>query len=256
MAYKKINVYTYVSNKVNYKELNYENFLQQHRPWDMESILELIKEWDKKFLYKYFEFRQKIVDIALDNWKKIPSKQLSTWSEVLDCDSNSIFLFTDDDDLYSPDLINSLLNVKDIFSYDMIYWDSCEFITSVMYPNEELPSQPWFNFKQKRKLHSNNFAMTKKGILKLQEEDFKTSQSVNDHIYFLNSIHIKKNLNVGNKTICSISCLRNIKNIKNILDIHKNIKKVNIPLCICWAKPFIEKTIGLYYENKNKHYIL
>ena len=61
MAYKKINVYTYVSNKVNYKELNYENFLQQNRPWDMESILELIKEWDKKFLYKYFEFRQKIV---------------------------------------------------------------------------------------------------------------------------------------------------------------------------------------------------
>ena len=28
MAYKKINVYTYVSNKVNYKELNYENLKQ------------------------------------------------------------------------------------------------------------------------------------------------------------------------------------------------------------------------------------
>ena len=88
MAYKKINVYTYVSNKVNYKELNYENFLQQNRPWDMESILELIKEWDKKFLYKYFEFRQKIVTVPLpvyteDDFKFVPAETSEEVGEII-----------------------------------------------------------------------------------------------------------------------------------------------------------------------------
>ena len=249
------NIFTYVSRRVNYEKLNYDNFLQQDRPWPLQDILDIIKAWDKCFKYKYFEFRKKIVEIAKSNWKLIPAKQLNEWSDVIKCDKHSLFLFTDDDDFYSPHLLDYVLDVPHLFDYDIIYWNTCEFLTSIIYPKEKLPDKPWFNFKHKRTLHSNNFCMTKKGVLKLNEKDFVTSQSIHNHMQKLNCYYINSNLNVGNKTISSISSLRNVNNIDDIIKIHNSIKSVDIPEKIKWSNNFINQTIKLYHENINRNYL-
>lgn len=256
MLSRNINLYTYVSRKINYNELNYENFLKQNRPWDLKKILNIIKKWDQCFKYKYFEFRNKITQISYKNWESLPSKNLKNWNDLLNCENNSIFLFTDDDDLYSPYLKYQLSKIDDLFKYDLVYWNSCEFITSVMYANQKIPKKYSFNFKQKRNLYSNNFAMTLNGIKKLKEEDFVTSQSVNKYFNNLITKYISENLNVGNKTVSSISCLKNISNVDSLKEMLSMVKKIKIPEEVIWAKPYIQKTIELYYENSNWNYLL
>jgi len=244
----------YVNNKTDYYDMTYDDFLKQNFWFPLNDIEKLIRFWDRNFKTKYFEFRKKLNDIAISNWKKLNGCIVYEWESLFDFGDDSLFLFTDDDDFYNPDLSQH----EEVLNCDCVYWKPAAFVTTVLTPKDKFPDSPFFDFSRKRLLYSNNYGFTKKGLLKIKDRNMlETNIKANQLLESMNTVYLKSHLNLANKTIASLTSL-NIINKEKLIDFFTNFSTSNfqIPDDFKWANQQIMETMRLYNENKNRTYLL
>ena len=82
-------------------------------PYD--SFLERIKWWNNCFDLSFFEYRQKLKDIAHINWSDMRGFEIIDGDDLADLNGDFLVVPTDDDDWLHPDLADYLQN-------DNCYW--------------------------------------------------------------------------------------------------------------------------------------
>lgn len=89
---------------------------------------ELIRIWNKAFAIDYFEFRARLKEIAISNWR-LPFITGPIEKLFHKLDDNQLILPVDDDDWFHPDLKEILQDKKEEF----IYWEEIENFSTFVY---------------------------------------------------------------------------------------------------------------------------
>jgi hypothetical protein len=147
----------FLAQSFNYPNLC-NNYLEKYDPtkyWQkiIKNIWKFIEIWDEKCELSYFQYRQKLKEISLKNIESLNCKLIDD-KKNLTLEDDLLFVSVDDDDWLAPSLFEKINEYK---YADVIIWTHTvlNFDGSVK------------TFKEKR-LFTNNYALTKKGIEKIQ----------------------------------------------------------------------------------------
>ncbi len=75
-------------------------------------IIDRVRVWDKTFRISFFAARQIIKDISLENFRSVAGAELVTIEDIrAKLDRKALYLFTDDDDWYHPQIAMHLAGI-------------------------------------------------------------------------------------------------------------------------------------------------
>ncbi len=249
----------FVNNSVDWQSMTEEKFMSQKLSWPVQNIWPLIETWNQLFQIKYFEFRKKMHEIAVNNWSfcdSIARSDAELLKELESSPADTIVLPTDDDDWYHPqfkDLIGPI-------NHDIVHWKPAQFQTGCTLdaPGRKAPKIHGgiFNYDQRRPLFTNNWLITKPALTtftKKQRYKLQINKTACDFLSSFKHQAMSTRLNLANKSVASSSNLANCKGIEQILDtIFSDRKNLKIPADYTWAKPYINELISLYGKTIGK----
>jgi len=207
----------------NWERENEESFLNQKFMRDTEYwnkkiqiLYPLIKWWNQSATISYFQFRQKIKNICVENIKKT-SADLFFFEEnqIETHDQEELFLLCmDDDDWVVSDVFDILQNEMDE-KHDIFVWND-RFINS----------HGRHICRSNNDIYTNNFALSCRGIKKLRlnhpnlkNPEFNPCYWISEQVKKLKfSIKkINKEMSATNKTLASATSLEVITSKKQLL---------------------------------------
>lgn len=260
-----------INNPVDWESMDYQLFNEQSNPFGLEKISNFILAWDSVANLSYFNFRNRIHQIAKKNWSKLSNVKITSSSKELELHSKGkyVILICDDDDWYKPGSIG--VRVHDC---DLVTWNPVAYTTTQLYANKSYVS-PFFDFEQKRMIYTNNWCITKKGYESIDKTllhmslDGRWSDRI-DHTMPLenrkrmqvnlignnifkhrNCIKLNEHNNLANKTIASCTATLILKPTLNSFKqlARQSQEMVEIPQQCKWAKEEIRETQELYRET-------
>jgi hypothetical protein len=127
-------------------------------------IWDFIEIWDKYCELPYFEYRQQLKEISLANLKSLNCRLIYDKNQMT-LDDGLLLIAIDDDDWLCPTVFNAIRGYE---SADVIIWNH-----TILKPNGVK------NVISSHKLFTNNYALTKAGIKKMQN----ATQSKEKHTF-------------------------------------------------------------------------
>lgn len=211
----------------------------------VESV---IRTWDKTFPVSYFQVRQRMKDITLANMAQVSRANLVTLQEAKnDLPKADVYLFTDDDDWFAPDIITSIKAIDGIEKLQGIAWRTARFGGDI-------------RVKDQVYCFTNNYAVTAAffeqhgaGAIGNVDQHGKAN-----HVFFNTGIpnhFLQTPLSIANKHPCSPSTLNNngVKvRGKSLREFTRGffdaIDPDGLPDEFTWANPVISQIRDLYAE--------
>jgi hypothetical protein len=109
------NLFIVLRQSPDWKNLTMSSFVQQSREFcksigrPEDQINRVVELWDSTFGISFFETRQAMKEIALENFSAVTSATLVTLADVIQGKTGpGVYLFTDDDDWICPNILNRL----------------------------------------------------------------------------------------------------------------------------------------------------
>jgi hypothetical protein len=202
----------FFSQEFNHTQKYWENLLK--------LIWEFIEIWDRNCQLSFFEYRQRIQEIALSNIRNVTNCELIFHKEDLKMRDGDFFVAIDDDDWLHPNVFKELENYK---NSDIVVWNH-----TILKYNGLIETPPAL------KLFTNNYAVTSKGMKKIEnppcfpkseftfatdaffphydlnrrivKKEFENNENRFEDIKESFKIsHVNKKLNITNKSVASAS---------------------------------------------------
>lgn len=263
-------IYLYLRSDVDWRSLDESTFLRQEalnksvRPMSLEvkmRLYEAIQIWNQTFAMSYFEYRQRLREIAWDTWLKIEGLDgiiRNRHGAIGSClPSGTILLPVDEDDWFSPQAANTL---KAAFSeeIDIYSWNDAAFRPVAMqnYPDHSLPLLRLRNRVQEGEYATNGYAvhlLDQKVINTAWHNDLLMHHTAVKGIVDtrqLVSRHLADTLSLEHKSLASCSNMRWIYSVEDLIRNRSDlVRPVSIvPTPLSWAEAPLQDTCKLNRE--------
>lgn len=199
----------------------------------------IIELWDATFDISFFEIRQKLKELTLDNLARVKNAKVH---HINDMPSKARFwLFTDDDDWFCPDIVAALRSHAP--KTQGITWKSCRFDGSFTMREHDSGF-----------CYTNNYALTDRGGAwrdrVVQHGDANTLFASSE----IRTQALPICLSVANKHPCSTVILEKALAetpgpeglIALVSGFNDRAQRMRLPEEISWARPWAEATVALF----------
>lgn len=230
-------------------------------------IIDRVKLWDRTLAVSFFESRQMLKEISIENFKKVRESTLVTFSDIDQIlRRDAFYLFTDDDDWYHPDVVFALQRFNPL-KRAAVQWKAAVISEHLTYPDAGM-------------FWSNNYAVTGSYLLQRQENLNVVCQHYRADGAFRAKVsamhrrmgypalfhhlfhpgyrvweHIDDYLSIENKHPASTVILEQMgdrpseddlrKHIRNIM---RSIRGISLPDAFLWIRPYLD-SVYAFYQN-------
>lgn len=88
-----------------------------------EMLIRNLTQW-AKFTISYVEYRRRLKELASQSWDKLDCPRRNLWGRHWPNTNDRIYLFSDDDDWYHPDLLQEIMPIFEARpEVDFVIWD-------------------------------------------------------------------------------------------------------------------------------------
>lgn len=237
-----------------WRQLDYR-YLDSLTPFERQAglpigfIRRLVELWDQAFRIPYFQVRQQLKDLTMRNLASVEDAVLCSIEEsACAVPSARLYLFTDDDDWFSPDIVARLV-VQDAPGVEGMIWQSVRLAGTI-------------DVRHMRHCFTNNYCVTSDFIGTREPES--RLQSILQHFdankVLLESsfkgVFLQRPLSIANKHPCSPARLFNEYGKELTGDILRRdagrfvrgIGSDRLPEETAWARRYVDELSGLFLE--------
>lgn len=261
-------VVLYVRTNVDWGSMTEETFLNQEshhraaRPIpvsEKRQLLERIRLWNRTFPVTYFQYRQRLKEIAEFNWSRLTDidlvirhPELISLLERLD---EFLVLPVDDDDWFHPQIARTL-QARCGTETDALHWTSGAY-DSV--PRQRQFGKGWGRLRfweAAGTFATNNYAITRRGFARCAAGERKgilVYHGMAGRIFHqpkFRRMFFEEPLSITNKSLAATTNLGVIESrsdlLRNVPDLHE--RTTEIPTSLVWAREYIELTEQLNRE--------
>jgi hypothetical protein len=212
-------------------------------------VRQLVMTWDGFFAVPYFQVRQQLKDLTLRSLSRVSNARLLPFAGCdLDQLSSRIYLFTDDDDWFDPDIVDRL-SVHDRRGVQGMVWHSVRLAGQL-------------EVRRLRHCFTNNYCVTS-AFTEAAGEDLRLGmQRVMQH-YDANrvfssdafeSLYIEEPLSIANKHPCSPARLFNEYGPSITVDVLRadvqrfvaGLGTIRMPTDLAWASPLVQEVAEIF----------
>ncbi|MCA8991920.1 MAG: class I SAM-dependent methyltransferase [Planctomycetaceae bacterium] len=262
----------YLRTDVNWTQLTEENFLDQrdsqssvipYRPQRLRPILRGIQVWNQLFRMNYFEYRQRLKDIAVLSRSHIRGIDLVIRNRhrapnLSNMGQRSFLLPCDDDDWYAPHVVERLLSVAESCG-GVICWKDAKVCFTHPRVKRGDPNSPLFvRSSGPRGVKTNSYAVSNAAYsscppqlrgLFLDRHD-RVHKIVANNCNGATLLPIDEVLSFTYKSPASITCIRNMTSEQRLRDLVPLIRDASPSLTkeVEWARPYAEMVAELNQE--------
>lgn len=190
-----------------WKNISYTDFVEQSQKFcltigrPINQVKNTVDLWNNTFNISFFEVRQRMKEISIDNFNCVKNSLFFPESAQFDLENHAdnIVLFIDDDDWINPNIIRYIR--CHIEKYDGFVWGSAAYGGR---EGEVLTLRAFDGF-----CHTNNYAITTRCLKKQGIDRFYQHFSANEAFKAIQVKMISAHLTVTNKHPCSTLFLEN-----------------------------------------------
>ena len=259
----------FLRSDVSWGSLSEDSYLEQEKfnrsvirinPARKRELLTKIKFWNQTFSMSWFEYRQRIKNIAELNRSQIHNVDLVIRNRhqaaLLERLDNVIILPVDDDDWFSPEIADTLRkNASDM--PDLFSWSDGVFCPSRKVPVKRRQRDTggsdslFFRNPTENGFWTNGYAVSEAGLDRCPDENredvlnrhAKVLATFKEHVPEFRHRHLDQVLSITHKSNASFTKLLTINSSEDLLAHRENLATPTelIPPKVKWAEPFIRQ---------------
>jgi hypothetical protein len=212
-------------------------------------VRQLVMTWDGIFRVPYFHVRQQLKDLTLRSLSRVRDAEALPFTG---CDleqlSSRIYLFTDDDDWFDPDIVGRL-SVHDRYGVQGMVWQSVRLAGQI-------------EVRRLRHCFTNNYCVTSTFTEAAAGDLLTAMQRVLQH-YDANRVfssgafearYIEEPLSIANKHPCSPARLFNEYGPSITADVLRadvqrfvvGLGAIHLPTELAWASPLVQEVADIF----------